>query len=348
MPNFRGKTAKPRATAVATDASDDAPVASRAKAPSASQGRAKKAATPQTTSVSVKATAPAAAKGAKVFSKTKWASGLSAPPPAEKLRGSSGRAKPDALDRWVNAPPSEAESVTPAGSLAKKEPRGKPAPDKPPVAAGAAEGCGVPDRRKARGEKNRPARRSGRLQRRPPASLPPRRRLSFRLRRRQGRDVAPAVPNLPAAATQAKVSRLPTLLRPAPPSASAATIRFPTSRRSPTTSPMRSSTPARSMAAYHAAARDRRDQVDDRRRYRRNGPLARPRRRILHVRSQAGVRGADGADHPVRQPVGRDAPALPGHAGCGRSPNPTAPTSASRMRSGATIRSSIFSSRPMC
>ena len=44
----------------------------------------------------------------------------------------------------------------------------------------------------------------------------------------------------------------------------------------------------RAVAAYHAAARDGRDQDDARRRRRRNGPLARPCRRILHVRSGSG------------------------------------------------------------
>ena len=53
-----------------------------------------------------KAAAPDAAKTAKIPSKPKLVSALSSPAPAEKPRSSSSRAKPDALDQWVNTLPS--------------------------------------------------------------------------------------------------------------------------------------------------------------------------------------------------------------------------------------------------
>ena len=55
----------------------------------------------------------------------------------------------------------------------------------------------------------------------------------------------------------------------------------------------------------------------------------RPGRRILHGRSAAGARGANGADDPVRRSLGVDAAAPAGRAGGAGRSRPTRPTSAS-------------------
>ena len=68
----------------------------------------------------------------------------------------------------------------------------------------------------------------------------------------------------------------------------------------------------------HAAAGNGRDQIDHRRGPQRDGPLARPRRRILHVGAPARARGAGGAGRAIRQSVGLDPAALPGRAGRAR------------------------------
>src|SRR5271166_4793086 len=143
MPNIRGRTDKPRANATTPDSAADASAASRAKAPPASAGQARKAGGAQAQSIS-KAAAPAAAKKAKIPSKPKGVSALSSPAPAEKPRSSSGRAKPDALDQWVDTLPSappEAAGVSPpvrapADAQGKKAKAAKPSADKPTPAAG--------------------------------------------------------------------------------------------------------------------------------------------------------------------------------------------------------------------
>ena len=138
MPNIRGKTPKPPANAATPDASADASAASRAKAPPSSEGRAQNAG-----SAAPKAAAPPAAKRAKIAPKSKSASTLSSPVPTAGPRSSSGGAKPDALDQWVNALPSEPpEAVAETPSIrtigdarVRKAEAAKPAAGKAPPGA---------------------------------------------------------------------------------------------------------------------------------------------------------------------------------------------------------------------
>ncbi len=135
MPNIPRKIATPHANAASIDVSPASP----AKAPRPSEGRSPKAGEAQAKNVSQKASAPAAAKRAKIPPKPKWAAALSAPAPTRKPRSSTGRAKPEALDQWVNAPPSappETPSLRPAADVrGKKAQAEKPATDKAPPAA---------------------------------------------------------------------------------------------------------------------------------------------------------------------------------------------------------------------
>ncbi len=143
MPNIRAKTAKPRANAATPDASVDAAAANPAEAPPASGEPLRKAGSEQAPSAAPTAATPPAAKTAKIPPKPKWISRLSLPAPAVKPRRSSGRARPDALDEWVNALPSEPPGTAveppsirkPADARAKKAEAAKPAPDKAAPAA---------------------------------------------------------------------------------------------------------------------------------------------------------------------------------------------------------------------
>src|SRR5271166_5068867 len=161
MPNTRGRTDKRRANATTPDSA----AASRAKAPPASAGQARKAGGAQAQSIS-KAAAPAAAKTAKI------------PAPAEKLRSSSSRAKPDALDQWVHTLPSAppgggGESPPPVRAAAdaqgKKAKAAKPPADKATPAASPRKSLAPPTAAKAAAR----AARRGEPPAPPPASIAP-------------------------------------------------------------------------------------------------------------------------------------------------------------------------------
>ena len=143
MPNIRAKTAKPRANAATPDASVDAAAANPAEAPPASGEPLRKAGSEQAPSAAPTAATPPTAQTAKIPPKPKWISRLSPPAPAVKPRRSSGRARPDALDEWVNALPSKPPGTAvepplirkPADAQAKKAEAARPAADKAAPAA---------------------------------------------------------------------------------------------------------------------------------------------------------------------------------------------------------------------
>ena len=138
MPNIPAKTAKPRANAATPDASVDAVAANPAEAPPPTGEPLRKAGSAQAPSAALTAATPPAAKTVKIPPKPKWISRLSSPAPAVKPRRSSARARPDALDEWVNALPSDPPELaaetpsiqTPAEARAKKAHAAKPAADK--------------------------------------------------------------------------------------------------------------------------------------------------------------------------------------------------------------------------
>jgi len=156
MPNIDAKNPKPRANSSTPDAS----AASGANTPPATGGRGQKAGSAQTQSTAPKAATPPAVKRAKIAPKP-----LSAP--AERAASSSGRENPDALDRWVNALPSESPEAaaeppsirTPADVRAKKPDAAKPA-------ANAARRAAAP------GKASRPP-TAGKAARREEPSVPP-------------------------------------------------------------------------------------------------------------------------------------------------------------------------------
>ena len=359
MPNIRGKTAKSRAKAERADASADAPV-----------GRAARSAAPARAEPGK--TSAARRRGSAQAARARGGEEREGPAEAEMGQrivldaGAGGKA-----ERFVR--PGEARRARPVGQRRRRiRPRRRPrparsgrrplrgrrrprrrsprAPAAPPTAPEASAA-----RRRSPRPKPSGATSAGRrlppalLPRRPPASRPRLPRASPGEARAPGRGTprrhSAAAPPPAAASARPTTSPPPRLRRLR---LRRFIIRFPTSRRSPTTSPTRSSTPGKAMAAYlrpRETGEIKTTLADE------VGEMVRS---IGHVAEyymsdpKRGVRGADGADHAVHQPVGRDAAALPGHAGDADRRTRPRRTSASRTRSGATIRSSISSSRPMC
>lgn len=98
MPNVRGKTAKPRAIAASAS---DSPKNHAKPAPSVARSER-----PETQSFSADPSTPATKRG-KGLPKPKWVKPPSASASTDTRQNSSMPAKPDVLDRWVNAPPPE-------------------------------------------------------------------------------------------------------------------------------------------------------------------------------------------------------------------------------------------------
>ena len=189
-----------------------------------------------------------------------------------------------------------------------------------------------------------------------PALRKTRRRLPRRAERRQPKrnpnrarsDGASRIRCSPRAAPTAPSGRLPTPRRPAKPQGAGDPIPSPDVEALAHNIAQAIEQGGKVLAAYLRPRESGEIKTHDRRRHRRDGAIDRPGGRILHGRSPAGVRGASGADDPVRRSLGLDAAAPAGRAGCARSPRPTRPTSASPTPPGATIRISISSSRPTC